>query len=93
MVSIIKSHIVVFSLLVALTFISFWSTEDSSLVQYRDGALIMVGILALALIKVRLVIMHFMEVKHAPIALRILFEVWLIVVYVAMCGVYYFPPQ
>ena len=35
-----------------------------------------------AFFKVRLVIMHFMEVATAPIPLRIVFEVWVLVV----CG-------
>lgn len=34
-------------------------------------------ILLLALVKVRLVLMHFMEVRHAPSGLRLLCEAWL----------------
>lgn len=45
-------------------------------------------VLGLAFFKVRLVIRHFMEVAHAPIALRLITDGWLLIVCGAVIGLY-----
>ena len=44
--------------------------------------------LIIAFFKTRLVIMHFMEVKHAPLALRLIGEAWGIVCCTALIVLY-----
>lgn len=45
-------------------------------------------ILVFAFIKARLVIIHFMEIDTAPMALRILFECWTVLVCMAVIAFY-----
>lgn len=52
------------------------------------GVLVPASILALALIKARLVILHFMEVRRAPAAIRHLCTAWLVVVFGALLWMY-----
>ncbi len=47
-----------------------------------------VAMLALAFFKVRLVIQEFMEVRHAPVALRWVCDGWLIAAFVATVSSY-----
>ncbi|NIB38826.1 prokaryotic cytochrome C oxidase subunit IV family protein [Pseudomaricurvus alkylphenolicus] len=47
-----------------------------------------VALMLLAFFKVHLVIMHFMEVGTAPIPLRAIFEVWVVVVCTAILLLY-----
>lgn len=46
-------------------------------------------ILLIALIKVRLVMQFFMEVRHAPLPLRFLCDGWIVVVGASMIGIYF----
>ena len=73
----------VWLVLTLLTALSWYLAEDYGVhhalaVRWVTAALFMV-----AFVKVRLVIMHFMEINDAPIALRAVFEAWVLVV----CGV------
>ncbi len=57
----------------------------------KDGVSAVVGtiaILLIAMIKIRLVVMHFMEVRHAPRKWRLIYEVWLAVVTTVLIAVY-----
>jgi hypothetical protein len=47
-----------------------------------------VAVLALAFVKVRLVGLHFMELRSAPVPLRLLFEGWVVVVCSVLIGLY-----
>lgn len=51
-----------------------------------------VAIIVLAAYKVRLVLLHFMELRHAPLPLRFVFEAWVLVVAASLIGVYLSPP-
>lgn len=69
-------------LLMLLTIVSwFLGTHQSDGAQQGDYTAV-IGIFVMAFYKVRLVIMHFMEVRNAPIPLRVFCEAWLVVV----CG-------
>lgn len=48
-----------------------------------------VAVVVLAFFKVRLVILYFMEIDHAPLPLRIIFEAWC-VIFCAVVSVMYF---
>lgn len=70
-------------LLVALTTMS-WEVGDGHTTGAGISAAMVTPILLLvAFFKVRMVGMHFMELKTAPLPLRLLFEAWVIVT----CGV------
>ncbi len=51
------------------------------------------GVVALALFKVRLVGLHFMELKCAPAPLRLVFEIWVLATYAALICVYWLTPN
>lgn len=70
-----KLALVVWAALVAATLISLALGEDW--IGHGDFAAALV--IAIAFVKVRLVGMHFMELRHAPLPLRIAFQ--------AYCGV------
>jgi heme/copper-type cytochrome/quinol oxidase subunit 4 len=66
--------------LVAITLASFAWAEGAS--WLRGPVVAATVVVVLAFIKVRIVILDFMEVRTAPPALRLLLEVWV----VAACG-------
>lgn len=47
-------------------------------------------ILAIAVIKVRVIVLHYMELKHAPLAWRAAFELWPLLVAMLIFGIWYF---
>ena len=52
--------------------------------QYASAA-----ILVITFIKIRFVFLDFMEVRNAPVALRIAFEAWAVVVCAILIGLYW----
>jgi hypothetical protein len=70
--------------LMLLTIGSYELAEDFAV---RGGLVIMAGLFLIAFIKARLIIRHFMEVKHAPLPLRIAFDVWVVAAPVALLTV------
>lgn len=82
----------VFVLLTGLTLASWWLAEGGQFNSAGSSSpYLALGIFALAFFKVRLVIMYFMELKHAPLILRALFEAWVGILFLAMCFVYLTP--
>ncbi len=63
----------ILTLLVGSTCVSLWIRHDMGL---RDPRVAGSAILVLAFIKVRFVILDFMELRRAPRALRITAEIW-----------------
>ena len=84
--------LIVWLLLVMLTAISWYLSIDMT--ATNDGAHQVTSsvLLVLALFKVRLVIMHFMEIATAPVALRLLFDVWVVAVCSLLIGMYWWLP-
>jgi len=71
---------VVWAVLVGATLGSWWLGTDHGLSSHDVvGSLL----LLLAFVKVRFIGLYFMELRHAPTPLRLLFEVWC----AAACGV------
>jgi Prokaryotic Cytochrome C oxidase subunit IV len=70
-------------ILVAATLASFALGAD-----HGTGSLIAVAVLAIAAIKVRLVGLDFMELRHAPIPLRAAFEVYCVGLWALLSGLY-----
>jgi hypothetical protein len=71
----------VWALLLALTFGSFLVGIEQGAGFASAGAAILVG---LALFKVRLIGIHFMDLRVAPLPLRALFEGYVLVVFVVL---------
>jgi hypothetical protein len=71
----------VWVLLLALTFGSFLVGVEQGAEFASVGAAVIVGI---AMIKVRLIGLHFMDLRAAPRALRALFEVYVLAVFVVL---------
>jgi flagellar motor component MotA len=71
----------VWALLLALTFGSFLVGVEQGAAFASVGAAIIIGI---AMFKVRLIGLHFMDVRAAPRALRTLFEGYVLAVFVVL---------
>lgn len=49
-----------------------------------------IALIAIGVVKLRLVAMHFMEVRRAPLPLRLLIEAYAVVVFASLTGIYLF---
>ena len=56
--------------------------------DHGTGSLVAVAVLAIAAVKVRLVGLDFMELRHAPIPLRVAFEVYCVALWALLSGLY-----
>ena len=72
--------------LVGLTFVSLFLGERGS--PTAASYSLVVGLIVLACIKVRMVILHFMEIKEAPFLLRGVLELWVVAVGVMLAVMY-----
>jgi len=83
-----SSATLVWAVLMLATGLSWWlgTRGDSSAATGASSATIVM--MAVAFFKVRLVIMHFMEVKDAPLSLRLVCEGWVAVTCGAVLGFY-----
>ncbi|MGQ0622063.1 MAG: cytochrome C oxidase subunit IV family protein [Panacagrimonas sp.] len=52
------------------------------------------GVMVIAAIKARMIVLHFMELKHAPVGWRVAYELWVIVATSLILGIWLFtgPP-
>jgi hypothetical protein len=72
--------------LVLASLVSFWLGTDhgfSGADGRRAGTAI---VLAIAFVKIRFIGLDFMELRHAPLALRLAFEGWCLIVGCAVVG-------
>jgi hypothetical protein len=79
----------IWSLLIVATLCSVALFETAGGSRFRRYANI--GILVIAFIKVRWVGLDFMELRRAPVGLRMAFEVWVIAIAAALVGLYLLP--
>ena len=70
-------------LLVAATVLS-WAVGA----EHGTGSVVAIVVLAIAAIKVRLVGLDFMELRHAPMPLRVAFEAYCLVIWAVLSGLY-----
>ena len=83
----------VWTLLACLTGVA-WMIGDSYQPGDIDGAKsFSATLMVLAFFKVRLVLMHFMEVKIAPLALRLIVELYVVGVCAMVLVMYFRPPN
>jgi uncharacterized membrane protein YecN with MAPEG domain len=66
------------AILLALTLLSFESSWG--LAWLRDPSAAIALVIGVAMVKVRIVILDFMEIREAPWALRGLLEVWVVAI-------------
>ncbi len=72
----------VWLVLLLLSLLSWWSgTQVDSEAVYQSNLIITMSVFVLALIKSRLAIRHFMDVKVAPLWLRLHCDGWLLLVF------------
>jgi caa(3)-type oxidase subunit IV len=78
----------VWLLLMVATIVTTWGlTKDGLPLRAATIAIVLI-----AAVKARLVLLHFMELRHAPLPLRIVFEAWVLAVATALVAVYLATP-
>jgi hypothetical protein len=78
----------VWLLLVAATFLGWELVQGSISLHFAQGV-----ILLIALIKVRLVVMEFMELRHAPWRVRWVFDLWAVLLWAGITGMPWIAPH
>ena len=71
--------------LVVLTCVTTWGLSK----DLFSPAVAVVGIFLIAAVKVRYVILDFMELRYAPIPVRVAFEAWPVVVSAVILGFWF----
>lgn len=75
----------VWLILVLATLLSWMLGHGLGAVPLQFAA---IGVIAIAFVKVRFVIFEFMELRGAPMAMRMAADAWLLVAVVVLCGLY-----
>ena len=75
------------AILLGLTLFSFESAWGAGWLASPEAAIAIV--IGVALLKVRIVVLHFMEVRHAPWALRAPLEAWIVALAAGILGFWY----
>ena len=81
-----KDVTIIWLALVGLTFVSLFLGERGS--PSAASYSLVLGLIVLACVKVRMVILHFMEIKEAPLLLRGVLEFWVVGVGVMLVVMY-----
>jgi hypothetical protein len=74
--------------LCVITIVSWWLSPAHSAAPAAPSLAITVAVIVLGLIKSRLIIRHFMEVRTAPRWLRVATDGWLLVLWTAVLVIY-----
>lgn len=74
--------------LVSAAYLLVGSPGDTAIPQASTA--ITIGVIAIALVKVRIIMREFMEVRHAPPLLHRLADLWLLVTACSLIGIYLF---
>jgi caa(3)-type oxidase subunit IV len=82
---------IVWALLTAIT-VASWLTARDGGASHQLNAGVTVVVLSIAAVKAQLVIWHFMEVRNAPIWLRVTTTSWVIVLFALLLGIYFVSP-
>ena len=82
----------VWLLLMLATGLSWWLGLDQGVAadQQGDYRYISSGLIIIAFIKVRIVIRYFMEVRQAPLALKLVCDAWVVLVCGTIIYLYWF---
>ena len=82
----------VWTLLMIATALSWWLGADGGELKSVSIPALTVALMVIAFIKVRFVIHYFMEIRHAPLALRLVCDAWVVGICGAIIGLYWFGP-
>ena len=74
--------------LVAVTLLSWWIGTRHGEAPFMPSAALSLGVLLISAVKVRVILREFMEVRHAPVLLKRVTDVWLALLFVAMIAAY-----
>jgi hypothetical protein len=75
--------------LAAITVISFCISTLNGQQVLRANSLITLSVITISLVKVRFILSEFMEVRHAPVLLCRLTDVWILFTAAALLGTYF----
>jgi len=84
-----KRLLVVWLALCAMTIVSLLAGSSDGRDAHMPNAAITSSTIAIALIKVRIIFREFMEVRHAPVLLSRLTDLWVLVTAVSLLGTYW----
>ena len=84
-----KRLILVLLVLFAITITQLGVGSLAGQAALRPNAAITAGAIVIALIKVRIIIREFMEVRHAPVLLCRLTDLWVVFAGVSLLGCYF----
>ncbi|MGQ0620144.1 MAG: cytochrome C oxidase subunit IV family protein [Panacagrimonas sp.] len=79
-----RTSTLVWLALMFATIVTTWGLSKDAF----DAKFATVSIFVIAAFKVRLVLLHFMELRHAPLPARLVFEGWVLVATAAILGIY-----
>ncbi len=83
----------VWALLMAATALSWWLGADGVAVKSASIPTLTVALMVIAFVKIRFVIHYFMEIRYAPLVLRLVCDAWVVGVCAAILGLYLFTPS
>lgn len=86
------SATLVWALLMAATGLSWWLGADGGIVKSSSMPTLTSALIVIAFIKARFVLYYFMEIRYAPLALRVACDAWVIGICGAILGLYLFSP-
>jgi len=84
-----KRLIAVWLALCAITIVSLWVGSLDGRVAPAASTAVTSGAIGIALLKVRIIFREFMEVRHAPVLLGRLTDLWVLVTAVCLLGTYW----
>jgi hypothetical protein len=85
-----KRLLVVWLALSAITMVSVWIGSLDGQDGLRLNAVATSSAIVIALVKTRVIFREFMEVRHAPVLLGRLTDLWLVITGVSLLGCYLF---
>jgi hypothetical protein len=80
----------VWLILVLATGVSWWTGVNERRNIVQDVTFVSALILLIAFVKIRFVLLYFMELRRSPLLLRMLFEAWVVIVFGTLAGLYWF---
>jgi hypothetical protein len=83
-----RATTIVWAILSAITLVSLWLGPSPAGESFVASVPITVVVLAMALIKTRLIIQYFMEVRTAPEWLKVATDAWLVTLFGGMLAIY-----
>lgn len=86
--SLIKNRITFVWLALLIATCLSWETGDNTLLEL-DHRVVSSIVLSIAFLKVRFVVLDFMELRHAPLSMRLLAEAWPLLIAIALIAYYW----